>query len=54
MYESLRLYKSPQEGILVVWAITSSGNKVLLSMQLGNKESYDDWLEVFRDLKKEV
>ena len=52
MYESLRLYKSPQEGILVVWAITSSGNKVLLSMQLGNKESYDDWLEVFRDLKK--
>ena len=52
VYESLRLHKSRKEGILVVWAILSSGQKVLLSMKLGNKESYDDWLEVFRDLKK--
>ncbi|MBI5733296.1 IS256 family transposase [Candidatus Jorgensenbacteria bacterium] len=52
VYESLRLHKSRKEGILVVWAILSSGAKVLLSMQLGNKESYDDWCQVFRDLKK--
>lgn len=52
IYESLRLHKSRKEGILVVWGILSSGAKVLLSMKLGNKESYDDWLDVFRDLRK--
>jgi transposase-like protein len=52
VYESLRLYKSRKEGILVTWAILSSGAKVLLSMVLGSKESYDDWLEAFRDLRK--
>jgi len=52
VYESLRLYKSRKEGILVTWGILSSGAKVLLSMVLGSKESYDDWLEAFRDLRK--
>lgn len=52
VYESLRLHKSPKEGILVVWGILSSGVKVLLTMELGNKESYDDWLQVYRNLKK--
>jgi len=52
VYESLRLHKSPKEGILVVWAILSSGAKILLSMELGNKESFDDWLQVFRNLRK--
>jgi putative transposase len=52
VYESLRLRKSRKEGILVVWGILSSGAKILLSMRLGNKESEDDWAEVFRDLKK--
>ena len=52
VYESLRLHKSRKEGILVVWGILSSGQKVLLSMKLGNKESYDDWCQIFRDLKK--
>lgn len=52
VYESLRLHRSPKEGILVVWGITVEGSKILLSMRLGNKESHEDWLEVFRDLKK--
>lgn len=52
VYESLRMNKGPNEGILVVWGILATGEKVLLSMRLGNKESYDDWLEVFRDLRK--
>lgn len=52
VYESLRLHKSRKEGILVVWGILSTGTKVLLSMTLGNKESYEDWLGAFRDLKK--
>lgn len=52
IYESLRLHKSRKEGILVIWGILSSGTKVLLGMQLGNKESFADWLEAFRDLRK--
>ena len=52
VYESLRLHQSRKEGILVVWGILASGTKVLLTMQLGNKESFEDWQEVFRDLVK--
>ena len=52
VYESLRLHQSRKEGILVVWGILASGTKVLLTMRLGHKESFDDWLEVFRDLRK--
>jgi transposase-like protein len=52
VYESLRLHQSRKEGILVVWGILASGAKVLLTMKLGNKESFDDWQEVFRDLRK--
>lgn len=48
----MRVYKTVKEGILVVWAILEDGPKVLLGMKLGNKESYEDWLEFFRDLKK--
>jgi len=47
------MYRSGKEGILVVWGILSSGEKILLSMMLGNKERYEDWLEVFRGLQKE-
>ena len=52
VYESLRLHQSRKEGILVVWGILASGTKVLLTMKLGNKESFEDWQEVFRDLVK--
>jgi transposase-like protein len=52
VYESLRLYKSRKEGILVVWGILSSGVKILLGMTLGNKESHEDWALAFRSLKK--
>jgi len=52
VYESMRMYKTVKEGILVVWAILEDGPKALLGMKLGNKESYEDWLEFFRDLKK--
>jgi len=50
VYESMRLHKTAKEGILVVWGILSDGSKVLLGMKLGNKESYEDWLELFRSL----
>jgi len=52
VYEPLRLTKSRQEAILVVSGILSGGEKVLLSIRHGNKESYENCLEVFRDLKE--
>ncbi len=50
IYESLRQQAGLKEGILVTWAILLDGSKVLIHMSLGNKESYEDWLEHFRDL----
>jgi len=52
VYEAMRMYKTTKEGILVAWAILEDGRKILLGMKLGNKESYQDWLDFFRDLKK--
>lgn len=46
----MRRYKTVKEGILVAWGILENGSKVLL--RLGNKESYEDWLEFFRDLRR--
>lgn len=50
VFEPMRMFKSPKEGILCAWAILASGEKVLLHMDLGNKESYDCWLEFLRDM----
>jgi transposase-like protein len=50
VYASLRAQAGLKEGILVTWAILSDGAKVLLSMTLGNKESYEDWLSHYRDM----
>lgn len=52
VYEPLRMFKSRAEAILVVWAILSDGRKVLLTIRHGNKESYENCKEIFRDLKK--
>ncbi len=41
-----------KEAILVVWGILRDGRNVLLSMRLGKKEFYDDWLEILRDMVK--
>ncbi len=50
IYESLRQQAGLKEGILVTWGILGDGSKVLIHLSLGNKESYEDWLEHFRDL----
>ena len=52
VYEPLRLIKSRSEAIVVIWGILSDGRKVLLSVRHGNKESYENCKEIFRDLKK--
>ena len=52
VYEAMRRYKTSKEGILVAWCILEDGAKLLLGLKLGNKESYQDWLDFFRDLKR--
>jgi len=40
----------PKEGVLVAWGFTEQGERVLLSVMLGMRESHEDWLELGRDL----
>src|SRR4051812_22095604 len=40
----------PKEGVLVAWGFTDSGERVLLSVMLGMRESHEDWLALGRDL----
>src|SRR6266699_1418128 len=50
IYLKLRPDDSPAEGVLVAWGVTLEGRKVLLGLQLGSRESYEDWLDFGRDL----
>ena len=52
VYEPLRMFKSRAEAIVVVWGVLSDGRKILLSIRHGNKESFENCQEIFRDLKK--
>jgi putative transposase len=52
VYESMRFYRGPKEGLLAAWGITRDGHRVLLHLMLGNKESYEDWREMLRDMVK--
>jgi putative transposase len=40
----------PKEGVLVAWGFTEAGERVLLSVSLGMRESYEDWQALGRDL----
>jgi putative transposase len=42
--------EGPKEGVLVAWGFTEQGERVLLSVMLGMRESHEDWLELGRDL----
>jgi transposase-like protein len=50
IYERLRMQWGVNEAVLCAWAITRGGEKVLLHLALGNRESYEDWLEFLRDM----
>ncbi len=52
VYESMRLSRGPKEGLLAAWGITRDGYRILLHLMLGNKESYEDWREMLRDMVK--
>jgi putative transposase len=40
----------PKEGVLVAWGFTTHGERVLLAVMLGMRESHEDWLALARDL----
>jgi putative transposase len=40
----------PKEGVLVAWGFTEEGERILLSVTLGMRESHEDWQELGRDL----
>lgn len=51
VYESLRRLAGMKEGVLVAWGICRDGQKVLLHMALGSKESYSAWQSMIRDMQ---
>jgi putative transposase len=50
LYLKLHPDDEPAEGVLVAWAVTLEGRKVLLGLRLGSRESYESWLAFGRDL----
>jgi transposase-like protein len=50
VYEPLRTHGIAREAVLVAWAITLEGKKILLSLALGNRESHEAWRDFLRDL----
>ncbi len=45
LYESIRARFGVKEAVLCAWGITRSGEKVMLHLGLGNKESLENWRE---------
>jgi putative transposase len=41
-----------KEGVLVAWGYTTEGKRVLVAVQLGQRESHEDWLDLGRDLTR--
>lgn len=50
VYEAIRKEVPGCEGTLVAWGITGDGRKVLIHIELGNKESEEAWLNFLRDM----
>ena len=52
IYLKLRPDDEPAGGVLVAWGLTLEGQKVLLGLQLGSRESYESWLDFGRELQR--
>lgn len=50
-YLALRQGTDEKEGVLVAWAVTEEGKKVLLHIDRGERESYDCWRTFVEDMK---
>src|ERR671915_25152 len=42
--------QGPKEGVLCAWGFTEEGERVLVGVSLGMRESHEDWLCLARDL----
>ena len=42
--------KGPKEGVLCAWGFSEEGERVLVGVCLGMRESHEDWLSLTRDL----
>jgi putative transposase len=42
--------QGPNEGVLCAWGFTEQGERVLVGVCLGMRESHQDWLSLARDL----
>jgi putative transposase len=42
--------RPPKEGVLVAWGFTEDGERVLIAVTLGMRESFEDWETLARDL----
>ena len=42
--------QGPKEGVLCAWGFTEEGERVLVGVCLGMRESHEDWLSLARDL----
>jgi transposase-like protein len=42
--------RGEKEGVLVAWGYTRAGHRELVAVRLGQRESYEDWLDFGRDL----
>ena len=43
-------HDGPKEGVQVAWGFTDTGDRVLLAVNLGMRESFEDWQALGRDL----
>ena len=50
IYERLHKRYGMKQSVLCAWGVTRNGEKVLLHIDLGLRESYDDWLNFLRDM----
>jgi transposase-like protein len=41
-----------KEGVLVAWGYTRDGQRALVAVRLGQRERYEDWLDLGRDLAR--
>lgn len=44
--------RGEKEGVLVAWGYTTAGRRELVAVQLGQRESHADWLDLGRDLAR--
>jgi transposase-like protein len=52
IYESLRRQGNIKEALLCAWGICRDGRKILLHLELGNKESSEAWREFIRAMQR--